>query len=95
VTLSGFDVAAAVYGASMAMLAAALILTFARLVRGPSLIDRVVALELMATLVVGMIAAYSVLTDVPALIDVAIVLALVAFIGAVAFARYAERAARR
>lgn len=80
---------------AMGMITAALILTFVRLVRGPSLLDRVVALELTATLVVGIIAAYSIGTAEPVLLDVAIALALVAFIGAVAFARYTERALRR
>lgn len=80
---------------AMGMITAALVLTFVRLVRGPSLLDRVVALELTATLVVGVIAAYSIGTGEPVLLDVAIALALVAFIGAVAFARYTERAMRR
>ena len=39
----------------------------------------------------GIVAVFAIGTDEPALIDVAIALALVAFIGAVAFARYAER----
>lgn len=94
-TILGLDVIDAAFAGSIAMMAAAILLTFVRLVRGPSLIDRVVALELAATLVVGVIATYAISTDVPALIDVAIALALVAFIGAVAFARYAERAMRR
>lgn len=76
-------------------LTAGLIITFARLVRGPSLPDRIVALELTATLVLGVIAVYSIGTDEAALIDVAIALALVVFLGAVALARYAERAMRR
>jgi multicomponent Na+:H+ antiporter subunit F len=75
-------------------LAIALVLTFVRLVRGPSLMDRVTSLELIASLVAGIVAVYAIGTDDPALIDVAIVLALVAFLGAVAFARYAERAMR-
>ena len=69
-------------------------LTFVRLVRGPSLIDRVVALELIASLVAGIVAVFAIGTDDPALIDVAIAVALVAFLGAVAFVRYAERALR-
>ena len=56
--------------------------------------DRVVALELVASLVAGIVAVYAIGVDDPALIDVAIALALVAFLGAVAFARYAERALR-
>lgn len=94
-TIDDFDVLGAAFVAAMGMLTAALVLTFVRLVRGPSLIDRVVALELTATLVVGVIAAYAIETATPVLLDVAIALALVVFIGAVAFARYAERAVRR
>jgi multicomponent Na+:H+ antiporter subunit F len=94
-TLEGFDLLGAAIVATLGMLTAALALTLVRLVRGPTLIDRVVALELTATLVVGLIAAYAIEQDTPALIDVAIALALVVYIGAVAFARYAERAVRR
>jgi len=71
-------------------LSLAIVLAFIRLVRGPSLMDRVTSLELIASLVAGIVAVYAIGTDAPALIDVAIALALVAFIGAVAFARYAE-----
>lgn len=81
--------------AVMLVLSLALGLAFVRLVVGPSLLDRVVALELTSTLVVGVIVTFAIRTATPILLDVAIALALVAFIGAVAFARYAERAARR
>ena len=80
--------------AAMLALSIALALAFVRLVLGPDLVDRVVALELIATLVAGVVAVFAIGTDDPALIDVAIALALVAFIAAVAFARYAERARR-
>lgn len=84
-----------VINGALAALAVALLLSVVRLVRGPNLMDRVVALELMAGLVVGVIAVFAIGTDDPALLDVAITLALVAFLVAVAFARYAERALRR
>ena len=76
-------------------LAISLAITFYRIVRGPSLMDRVVALELTASLVAGIVAVFAIGTDDPALIDVAIVLALVAFISAVAFARYGEKVRQR
>jgi multicomponent Na+:H+ antiporter subunit F len=75
----------------LAMLSVALFLASLRLLRGPSLPDRVVALELLATLVVGVIAVYDVATAQPVLLDVALVMALVSFLGAVAFAHYLER----
>lgn len=76
---------------ALAMATAALFLAFYRLVRGPSLPDRVVAVDLIGTLAVGMIAAYDIATEQPILLDAATVVALVAFLGTVAFARYVER----
>lgn len=69
----------------------AMVLAFVRLVRGPTLPDRVVALDLIGTLGMGMIAVYAMARDLPVLVDVAIVLALLSFLGTVAFARYLER----
>ena len=80
---------------SYAMLSATLILAFIRLVRGPSLPDRVVALELMASLTVGFIGVYALTSDQTAFLDVAMVLALTALLAAVGFARYLERGGHR
>jgi multicomponent Na+:H+ antiporter subunit F len=76
---------------ALAMAGMALFLAFIRLVRGPSLPDRVVALDLIGTVAVGVIAAYDIATEQPVLLDAATVVALVAFLGTVAFARYVER----
>lgn len=77
------------------MMVVSLFLAFFRLIRGPSLPDRVVALDLTALIVVAIIALYEIWTDEPVLLDAAIVLALVTFLGTVAFARYLERGATR
>jgi multicomponent Na+:H+ antiporter subunit F len=76
---------------AIALVSLALFLAALRLFRGPSLADRVVALELIASLMVGVIAVVSIVGEQPILIDVAITLALVGFLGAVAFARYMEK----
>ena len=76
---------------TLALLAGALFISFYRLARGPSLPDRVVALDTIGTISVGFIAAYSIMTNHPVFLDVAIVLALIAFLGTVAFARYLEK----
>ena len=73
------------------LLGGAIVLAFVRLVRGPSLPDRVVALDLMATLIIALSAAYAVATGQPAYLDAAIVLALITFLGTVAFAYYLHR----
>lgn len=66
-----------------------------RLILGPTLPDRIVALELVATLLVGVVAVYSIGSRQPVYLDVGIVLALVAFLGAVAFARFMVQGAGR
>lgn len=73
------------------VLSLAMTLAFVRLVRGPTLPDRVIALDLIGTLGMGMIAAYAIARNLPVLLDVAIVLALLSFLGTIAFARYLER----
>ena len=73
---------------AMAMAGVGLLLAFTRLVRGPSLPDRVVALDLIGLLAIGMIAARVVAVNEPMLLDSASVLALVSFVGTVAYARY-------
>jgi multicomponent Na+:H+ antiporter subunit F len=77
--------------ATLAMLALAFVLAFVRLLRGPSLPDRVVALDLMASLAVGIMAVTAIGLDAPSLLQPALVLAFVAFLGTVAFARYVEK----
>ncbi|PXX89699.1 pH regulation protein F [Marinobacter vulgaris] len=77
------------------MLSVALLLAFIRLTRGPSLPDRVVALELIASIVVGYVGVHAIDTGVSSLLDVAIVIALTAFLAAIGFARFLERGARK
>lgn len=69
----------------------ALGLTLLRLLRGPSLADRVVALDMLTLLGIGLIGVSSVLGREYAYLDVAISLALVGFLATVAFARYVYR----
>ena len=77
------------------LLSLALIFGFIRLLQGPSLPDRVVALELIASLTVGFIGVYVLSSGATAFLDVAMVLALTAFLAAIAFARYLEKGGHR
>ena len=79
---------------ALALVGLAMFLAFVRLVRGPTLPDRVVALDLMGVLAVGMLAAAAVAADSPVLLDPAAVLALVGFLGTVGFARYLVKRGR-
>jgi multicomponent Na+:H+ antiporter subunit F len=73
------------------MLILGMVLSVFRLLRGPSLPDRVVALDLLAVLTVGMIATHAVRSDQSIYLDVALALALIAFLGTIAFAFHIEK----
>lgn len=88
---AGSDVLSSTLSGALVVLSIAMLLALYRLVRGPSLPDRVVALDLTAILAVGVIGLFSITTDQPALLDAALVLALIVFLGTVIFARYLER----
>ncbi len=76
-----------------ALVALTLTLPFAlyRLVRGPTLADRVVGLDLITSVGVAMAALYAIVSGQKAFLDVAIALALFAFLGTLGLARYIAR----
>jgi multicomponent Na+:H+ antiporter subunit F len=90
-TLGDFGEMTLIVNLIFAMLGLGLALAFIRLVSGPSLPDRVIALDLMAALVVAMICTYAIGNNQRVFLDVAISLALIAFLGTIAFAQYIER----
>jgi len=78
----------------MVVLGLGILMSVGRMLRGPTLPDRVVALDLFGMLAVGVICIFSVITDRPALLSVGVVMALILFLGTCAFALYIERRAK-
>ena len=76
---------------ALVTLAAAVLVAVVRLVRGPTLPDRVVAMDLIGILVVGLIVVLAASTGVHATLDAAIVIALIAFVATIAYATYVEK----
>ena len=76
---------------ALVTLGAAVLIAVVRLVRGPTLPDRVVAMDLIGVLVVGLIVVLAASTGVRATLDAAIVIALIAFVATIAYATYIER----
>lgn len=72
----------------LAILSVAFLLTVYRVVKGPTLADRVVALDMLVGIVIGFIAIIAVKTGFTLYIDIAIALGLVGFLATVAFARF-------
>jgi multicomponent Na+:H+ antiporter subunit F len=67
------------------------IIVVIRFLIGPSLSDRVVALDLLITIGIGIISVYSIAGGQTAYLDIAMILALIAFLGTIAFAFYLKR----
>ena len=76
---------------ALVTLVVALLVAVVRLVKGPTLPDRVVAMDLIGVLAVGLIVVLAGSTRVRATLDGAIVIALVAFVATVAYGTYVER----
>lgn len=76
---------------ALTMLAVAAGLTFVRLAKGPTLPDRVIAIDLIGVLMVCLLAVTAGVTGEQSFLDVAMVVALISFVGTVAYARYIER----
>ncbi|MBK9292206.1 MAG: cation:proton antiporter [Bacteroidetes bacterium] len=73
------------------IMAISMVLITVRVLRGPSLMDRVVALDLLVIVSIGGLSAYAVLHNQPVMIDISLVLALIAFLSSVGFATYHMR----
>lgn len=66
----------------------AFLLTVYRVIKGPTLPDRVVALDMLVGIVIGFIGVIAIRTGFTLYIDIAISLGLVGFLATVAFARF-------
>lgn len=78
----------------MLLLALSMGLCFLRLLRGPNLADRVVALDTIGVHVVALAAIYSIRVGQVVFLDMAVVAALLAYLSTVTFGRYLEQRGR-
>ncbi|MCW5721267.1 MAG: cation:proton antiporter [Devosia sp.] len=80
---------------ALVLLTLALLVSVVRIIIGPTLGDRVLALDLMTVVAMGFIGAIAVRTGLTLYLDIAIALALLGFLATIAFARYILRRAGR
>ena len=77
--------------AALVMISLAIAMSFLRVVRGPTLPDRVVAVDLIGISSVGLMVVGAAVSGERAFLDAAVVVALLGFLGTIAYARYAEK----
>lgn len=80
---------------SVVIIGLSILFIFIRLVIGPTIEDRIVALDLLAANAIAFIAVYAIQSRTTTFLDVGVILALLAFLGTVAFAFYLERRTKR
>lgn len=73
---------------ALALLMIAFVLALFRLVKGPSMNDRILAMDLTASTAMGFILLYSMVLRNGVYVDIAIVIALISFMGTVAISTY-------
>lgn len=74
--------------AALAVLTLSFLLTVVRFVLGPTLPDRIVALDMLVAAAIGFIAVIGIKTGYTLYVDIAITLGLVGFLATVALARF-------
>ena len=79
---------------AQAILGAALLLCLVRVLRGPSVPDRVVALDVAMTVVVGIIGLETIVSNQHIFLRIAVLVTMLSFIGTVSFANYIAKGGR-
>ena len=69
----------------------AAVMALIRLIRGPSLPDRVMALDLISMLLAGIVLVHAVFADEAIFFDVVVIISLVVFFATVSFSLYIQR----
>ncbi len=72
------------------LIAIATLLSMYRVFRGPTTVDRLVAVDIMTTITTGLMVLFALYYKRIIFLDVALVYAVLAFGGVIAFARYME-----
>lgn len=77
--------------ASLVIISLALFGSLYRLIKGPSMNDRIMALDTIGIILLSMIAVLSMLFRTEAYFDIILLIGILTFIGTTALARYIER----
>lgn len=89
------DLSSYLFYVIMPILGVAVLLIFYRFFKGPSMSDKVVALDLLITTGIGIIGVYSILSGKSTFLDTAMILALIAFLSTVALSYYIEKSRKK
>lgn len=76
---------------SLVIIAISAVLSSYRVFIGPSLPDRIIALDTIGINIIGLVAILSVVLDTQAFLDIILLIGILAFIGTISFSKFLER----
>lgn len=76
---------------SLALFMIAILLHLYRVIKGPTMPDRAIALDTIGVNLISSIAIISILLETTAYLEAILILGILAFIGTIAFSKYIER----
>ncbi|CQR47930.1 Na(+)/H(+) antiporter subunit F [Paraliobacillus sp. PM-2] len=74
----------------MCILSISIVLCFVRLIKGPSMFDRIVALDLLGITLIGFVGMLMIAQKTLVYVEVILVLGILSFVGTVALSKYME-----
>jgi len=80
-----------IYQISAIITLSGMVIALIRLIKGPSVADKAISLDVMTVISISLIVYISAILKKTIYIDVALVYALISFVGVVAIARFLER----
>ncbi|AST92575.1 Na(+)/H(+) antiporter subunit F1 [Sutcliffiella cohnii] len=76
---------------SLILLTASIIIALFRVVKGPSMADRVLALDFIGFVLVAIVAVLCIIVNTTAYFTVILLIGILSFVGTISFARFIER----
>jgi len=76
---------------AMFLLSVSLLLTLYRIIKGPTVHDRILALDSIGYIVIGIVAVLSIQLDSHAYLETILLIGILAFLSTIALSRYMER----
>ncbi|MCD4800748.1 MAG: cation:proton antiporter [Methanococcoides sp.] len=82
-----------IFDISITFMVIAIIPCIYRVIRGPTIPDRVIAVDAMTTVIIVILGIYSHMRESAFFMDVALVLAIISFVGTVTISKYLDEGA--
>ncbi|PDM39065.1 MULTISPECIES: Na(+)/H(+) antiporter subunit F1 [unclassified Geobacillus] len=80
-----------IFNIALVILSIAMFCFLYRVVKGPSVADRVIALDAMGICLAGIVAIFSIILETSAFLEVILLIGILAFLGTVAFAKFLQK----